>query len=61
MKTNNSTILEIERLFQEYEKEVRSAEQNGYLQQTTCNTYLLHSGNFVRWCRDEFEPGKKKA
>lgn len=60
MKTNAAIILEIEKLFQEYENEVASAQENGYLKPNTTRTYLLHSGNFVKWCRGEFEPGVKK-
>ena len=57
MKTDHATILEIERLLQEYEKEVMAAEKAGYLQPKTTRTYLIHSGNFVKWCKNEFEPG----
>lgn len=59
MKTDISTIKEFERLFQEYEQEVLTAQNSGYLQPNTTRTYLLHSGNFVKWCKDEFEPGAK--
>lgn len=57
MKTDISTIKEIERLFQAYEQEVMMAQDNGYLQSNTTRTYLLHSHNFLKWCKDEFEPG----
>lgn len=57
MKSNAETIVEIEKLFQQYEKEVMEAEKKGYLQANTTRTYLLHSGNFVKWCKDQFEPG----
>lgn len=57
MKTDISTIKEIERLFQAYEREVMIAQDDGYLQPNTTRTYLLHSHNFVKWCKDEFEPG----
>ena len=51
------TMVEIEKLFQQYENEINEAEKKGYLQSNTRKTYLLHSGNFVKWCNDEFEPG----
>ena len=57
MRTNSETIKEIETLFQQYEKEVTEAEKRGYLQANTTRTYLLHSGNFVKWCKSQFEPG----
>lgn len=59
MKTDISTIKELERLFQKYEQEVLTAQDNGYLMPNTTRTYLLHSRNFVKWCKDEFEPGAK--
>lgn len=57
MKSNSETIVQIEKLFQQYEQEVMEAEKNGYLQTNTTRTYLLHSGNFVKWCKNQFEPG----
>lgn len=57
MKTDDFTIKEIERLLQAYESEVMLAQDHGYLQPNTTHTYLLHSRNFVKWCKDEFEPG----
>ena len=59
MKTDKATINEIERLFQEYEKEVYAAQKDGYLSEKTTQTYLVHSGNFVKWCSDIFEPGAR--
>ncbi|WMJ24335.1 hypothetical protein RBG61_06620 [Paludicola sp. MB14-C6] len=56
MKTNFTTIT-IQKLFEQYEQEVLEAERNGYLKENTAKTYLLHSGNFVKWCKNEFEPG----
>lgn len=57
MKTDASTIKEIEKLLQAYEREVMLAQDHGYLQPNTTRTYLLHSRNFVKWCKNEFEPG----
>ena len=57
MQSNSETILEIEKLFQQYKQEVLEAEKNGYIQKNTTRTYLLHSGNFVKWCKGQFEPG----
>lgn len=59
MKTDVTTMKEIEKLFMRYEQEVESLEKEGIIQRNTTKTYLLHSGNFVRWCRGEFEPGAK--
>lgn len=59
MNINPSISKEIERLFGEYEKLVHETASNGYLQQNTVRTYLLHSKNFVRWCNGDFIPGSK--
>lgn len=57
MRTNPETIKEIETLFQQYEKEVIEAENKGFLQANTTRTYLVHTSNFVKWCKGQFEPG----
>jgi phage tail sheath gpL-like len=57
VKTNAETIMQIERLYSEYEKEVMEAKKDGYLMDNTVKTYLLHTSNFVKWCKGNFEPG----
>ena len=47
----------IEALYHEYETEVLAAEEKGLLMENTVRTYLLHSRNFVKWCKGRFEPG----
>jgi len=59
VKVSESLKKDIELLFQQYAKEVLEAENNGYLKPNTTKTYLLHSGNFVKWCNGNFEPGGK--
>ena len=59
MKTDFSTIRELERLLHKYEQEVLTAQDKRYLKPNTARTYLLHSENFVKWCKDEFEPGSQ--
>jgi len=59
LKTDPKTYKEIERLFDEYVKEVESLGEQGVLQEQTIVTYLTHSQNFVRWIRGDFEPGSK--
>lgn len=59
MKTTSEAMKEIENLFEQYEKEVSLAKKEGFLMENTVRTYLLHSGNFVKWCRGEFTPGGK--
>lgn len=60
MKTDVETMRKIEDLFQAYESEVKTLEDNGILSHTTSKTYLSHAHDFVKWCRDEFEPGIRK-
>lgn len=57
MRTDQTTLITIGKLFHQYEQEVLEAERKGYLKENTVKTYLLHSGNFVKWCNEEFEPG----
>lgn len=56
MRTDRKTIIEIERLLEEYEIEVKSVN----LADNTVRTYLYHANSFVRWCKGDFEPGGKK-
>ena len=57
MKTDRKTIEELERLIIEYEVEVEQKRREGKLADSTADTYLLHSNNFVKWCKGEFIPG----
>ena len=59
MKTTQDVMKEIERLFNEYEMEVYTARKSGQLMDNTVKTYLLHSGNFVKWCKGLFVPGAR--
>lgn len=59
MRASQDIIKEIEHLYSAYEKEVFLAKEKGFLMEKTVNTYLLHSGNFVKWCRGNFVPGDK--
>lgn len=57
MKGNHEFNKELEKLFSIYETEVKEAKMKGLLTESTARTYLLHSGNFIKWCRDDFQPG----
>lgn len=46
-------IDKVEGKFQEYEEVIEESR----LSRNARQTYLLHSGNFVRWIKGEFEPG----
>jgi hypothetical protein len=55
MKVSANTLREVEEALDRYRKEVVAAK----LARATEKTYLLHSENFVRWLKDEFEPGAR--
>jgi len=57
VKASNNFIKQLEELYQMYEEEIKIKTKDGLLASNTSKTYLLHSGNFVKWCRDEFVPG----
>lgn len=59
MKASKEFINELNKLLTEYENEVKAAYKQGYLTDSTARTYLLHSNNFVKWCKDDFIPGGK--
>ncbi|UGB29961.1 hypothetical protein [Metabacillus sp. B2-18] len=57
MKASQEFIKQLEELYQTYEQEVRKSSKEGLLTDSTARTYLLHSGNFIKWCRNDFIPG----
>ncbi|BBW98771.1 hypothetical protein [Geobacillus subterraneus] len=57
MRASQEFIKKLEELYQIYENEVKEKAKEGLLADNTARTYLLHSGNFVKWCRNEFVPG----
>jgi hypothetical protein len=57
MRASQEFIKKLEELYQTYENEVKEKAKEGLLADNTVRTYLLHSGNFVKWCRNEFVPG----
>lgn len=59
MKTDQKIIEELDRLIIKYEVEIEQKRRNGILADKTAKTYLLHSNNFVRWCKGEFIPGER--
>ncbi len=44
---------EVEKAFRRYEATVLASK----LRPNASKTYLLHANNFVRWLKDDFEPG----
>ncbi|MGR6904586.1 hypothetical protein [Lysinibacillus sp. BSL11] len=56
MRASQEFIKQLEELYKIYEKEVKRTK----LASNTVNTHLYHSGNFVKWCRNEYVPGASK-
>ena len=46
-------VEELERCYGRYKREVEATS----LRDASKRTYLLHSWNFVRWVKGDFEPG----
>jgi len=59
MKADQKFIEQLFKLFNEYSKEIEVLESEGWLKESAARTYLLHSNNFCRWVKGEFEPGAK--
>ena len=57
--TSANALLEIQRLLRDYETEITNKKRQGLLMENAAKTYLLHSTNFVRWIRGEFNPGER--
>ncbi|MEK5440110.1 MULTISPECIES: hypothetical protein [Paenibacillus] len=57
MKASQDFIKQLELLYEQYEKEVLEKLKVDILKDTTAKTYLTHSNNFIRWCRNDFVPG----
>ncbi|MBD8037071.1 hypothetical protein H9635_09970 [Solibacillus sp. A46] len=57
--SKNEFIKMLDEKINEYEKLIQTTEKDGLLKSNTSKTYLLHSMNFVRWCKGEFIPGDK--
>jgi len=57
MRASQEFMKELDKLYQTYEQEVTEKSKIGLLAGNTKKTYLLHSENFVKWCRNDFVPG----
>jgi hypothetical protein len=59
MQVSNEVLLEMEKLFNEYAELVGDKRKDGLLKESAADTYILHSRNFIRWCKGEFVPGDR--
>ena len=55
MKISTKAVQEVEEALELYKRVVKAAN----LAENTEKTYVLHSENFVRWLKDDFEPGRR--
>ncbi len=53
MRANQEFIKQLEELYQNDKQEVKKNISN----KNTTDTYLGHSWRFIRWCKNDFEPG----
>jgi hypothetical protein len=59
IRINRPSLDEVERALEQYRELLSQLEESGTLKENTRKTYLLHSENFVRWLKGEFDPGER--
>jgi hypothetical protein len=59
IRINRDSLSEVEAALERYRELLARLEQGGAIKPNTSNTYLLHSENFVRWLRGEWERGDR--
>ena len=59
MRASQEYIKQMEALYEAYEREVTGKYKVGLLTASTAKTYLVHSENFLKWCRNDFVPGER--
>jgi hypothetical protein len=58
-RVSNEYMGDVERALEEYRDLLAGLKRKGLLKENTRKTYMLHSENFVRWLRREFDPGER--
>lgn len=59
IRITRPSLDEVERALEQYRELLSELEESGTLKENTRKTYLLHSENFVRWLKGEFDPGER--
>lgn len=59
IRIKREALVEVERALEQYREVLAELEQAGTLKPSAAKTYILHSENFVRWLKDEFQPGAR--
>ncbi len=59
IRITREALEEVQRALAVYEELLASLEQTRVIKESTRQTYMVHSDNFVRWMRGEFDPGAR--
>ena len=59
IRINRTALDEVEKALEQYRELLASLEAEGTLKPSAAKTYILHSENFVRWLKDDFDPGAR--
>lgn len=59
MKADKNFINQFEKLLERYEIEIEEKRKKGILTKKTADTYLRHVNTFLRWCENDFFPGRR--
>jgi len=58
-RISSQPLREVEQALARYREVLAALEQDGVLTKSTEKTYWIHSENFVRWLRGEFDPASR--
>lgn len=61
LRASQEFIKQLEDLHQTYEQEITDKKKEGILKESAAKTYIYHSDNFVRWCKNDFVPGPRNV
>ena len=59
IRINRPALEEVEKALEEYRELLAAREAEGTLKPSAAKTYILHADNFVRWLKDDFDPGAR--
>ena len=59
IRINRAALDEVEKALEHYRELLATLDADGTLKPSATKTYILHSENFVRWLKGEFEPGAR--
>ncbi|MFO0858382.1 MAG: hypothetical protein U0640_13620 [Phycisphaerales bacterium] len=59
IRIKREALDEVERALEQYRELLATLEAEGTLKPSAAHTYILHADHFVRWLKDDFEPGAR--